>query len=212
MKGHLYYSTRCEYCLNLMTIMENQGLIDMFTQHCVDNMSSNDIVKLGIRTVPTLLLINTQNGQQQKGIYENEKAFNWVESVVSNRRQQMIKQAENTRKLIQVNEMKKRMKEGLVGYCQSEVEGLSDSYAYWKDDMSKDIDSAQPKSYLPLGQDEQYSIMTIPIDKKSDYKLNKNTQKQLIKDLEKTRDTQDNEIKSMMEKEQIIKVINMKNQ
>ena len=209
MIGFLFYSKKCKHCYNLMIIMENQKLLQMFTQKCVDDMNDVELTKLGLQAVPTLVLINNQNGQQKKGIYEKDNAFKWVEAMIANRRQNMIKYAENTRKLIQVNEMKKRFKDGLFEYCQNESEGLSDSYAYWKDNLEHDIDNAQPKTFLPFGHDEQYNIMTIPEDKNmTKNKLTQGDQEKLIQKELNTRDQQDSHIKTMMEKQQIDSVVN----
>ena len=209
MIGYIFYSKKCKSCYNLMTIMENQKLLNMFSPKCIDDMSDVEITKLGLQSVPTLVLVSNQNGQQKRGIYEKENAFKWVESVIINRRQNMIKYAENTRKLIQINEMKKRFKEGLFEYCQNESEGLSDSYAYWKDNLNQDIDSAQPKTFLPFGHDEKYNIMTIPENKNAkNFKLSNVDQPKLIQNLEKSRTDQDNQIKILMEQQQINSVIN----
>ncbi len=210
MIGFLFYSKKCKHCLTLTKIMESQGLLQMFTHKCVDDMSDVEITKLGLQAVPTLVLINNQNGQQKKGIYEKDNAFKWVEAMITNRRQNMIKYAENTRKLIQANEMKKRFKDGLFGYCKNESEGLSDAYAYWKDNLEHDIDNAQPKTFLPFGHDEQYNIMTIP-DNALKNKLTQGDQEKLIQKELSTRNQQDSQIKSIMEKQQIDSVINNSN-
>jgi hypothetical protein len=120
-----------------------------------------------------------------------------------------MKFAENNRKLIQQSEMKKRIKEGLYEYCQGESQGISDSYSYWKDDMSKDINDAQPKLFLPYGKDAAYTIMTIPEDKHmKGYKLKQNEQTSLVSNLENLRKDQDTHIQTFMEREQIQKVLN----
>lgn len=208
MPGYVFYSKDCATSLNLIKIMENQGLHTMFDYKCVDNMSENDITKLGLRTVPTILVVNNQNGVQKKGIYEGKEAFEWINSVVINRRQIAITQAESTRKLIQINEMKKKIQDGLYEYCEGESAGISDGYSYWKDDMTKDIDNAQPKTFLPYGDDHKYNILTIPVDKHAPgYKISKGDQEKMIRDMENIRKTDDSNLKSMMEQQQIHDVI-----
>jgi hypothetical protein len=189
--------------------MENQGIINMFESRCIDTMTEHDIIRLGLSSVPTIIITTEQNGKQQRGIYEKIEAFKWVESLVINRRQHMMKFTENNRKLIQQSEMKKRIKEGLYEYCQGESQGISDSYSYWKDDMSKDINDAQPKLFLPYGKDAAYTIMTIPEDKHmKGYKLKQNEQTSLVSNLENLRKDQDTHIQTFMEREQIQKVLN----
>ena len=212
MMGYIFYSKMSKSCQDLITYMENQGIINMFEPKCIDTMSDNEIVKLGLSDVPTIVIITQQNGQQKRGIYEKIEAFKWVESLVVNRRANMMKYAENNRRLVQQSEMKKRIKEGLYEYCQGEAQGISDSYSYWKDDLSKDINDAQPKIFLPYGKDAAYTIMTIPEDKNMKAnKLKERDQSTLITKLENIRKDQDTQIKSIMEQEQIQKVLNPKN-
>src|SRR5687768_4874454 len=125
MNGLLFYSRDCKYCYSLMKVMEDQGLLNMFRRCCIDEMEDTEIVRYGLETTPTIIIVNNQNGQQLKMKYESKDAFNWVEMVVANRRQNIIRNTENSIKLTQINEMKKRMKDGLYAYCQTEAEGVS---------------------------------------------------------------------------------------
>jgi len=213
MPGYVFYSKECETCINLIKIMENQGLHTMFDTKCVDNMSDVDITRLGLRTVPTIVVVSTQNGvTEKKGLYEGKGAFEWINSVVMNRRQSMIAYAENTRKLIQINDMKKKIKDGLYEYCEGESSGISDGYSYWKDDMTKDIDTAHPKSFLPYGDDHKYNIITVPIDKyATGYKISKGDQEKMTRDLESARKYEDSKLKDAMEQQQISNVLNAEN-
>lgn len=208
-KGCIFYSKKCQRCYNLMTVMENQQILQMFEKKCVDdmirNMSTTEISKLGFSKVPTIIMVNSQNGS--RGIYEDGKAYEFIENMVRNRQQNMAQHAEDTRKLIQIGEMKKRFKEGLFEYCPTESQGLSDNYAFCKED----VDMAQPKSYLPVGQDDKYGIMTIPEMNGTKNKLSKDDQQKLIKNLERMRDTQDSQIKTIMEQEQISSVLTTQN-
>jgi len=217
MSGYLFYSKKCKHCYQLMTVMENQGLLNMFNTRCVDEMTDSDFAKLGLQAVPTLVIISNQNGKQSKGIYEKADAFKWVDSVVTNRRQNMIKIAADNRKLIEINEMKKRIADGLAENCQIEMEGVSDSYAYWKDDIRQDIDLPQPKMFVPalksltLNEDSYnalYGIQTVPYQNGiREDKLSKSDQAKMIGKLESTRKDEDTQIKSIMEQQQINKVI-----
>lgn len=209
MYGYLFYSKECKFCFKLITVMENQGLLGMFNVKCIDDMTPNDFAKLGLQCVPTLVVVNNQNGVEHKGIYENDKAFKWVDSVISNRRQNMIKTAENSRKLIEISDYKKRIVDGLSENCQSEMEGLSDAYAYWKDDMTQDIDIPQPKMFVPalnIGN-PLYGIETIPDESGKKNKLKENDQKDLIKKLANLRSEEDTQLKNIMQQQQLNKVL-----
>ena len=212
MLGYLFYSKKCTFCRDLMKIMENQNMINMFVLKCVDDMTSTDFTKLGLRFVPTLVLINNNNGQQSKGIYEKTEAFKWVNNVIENRRDNMIKFAENNRRLIEVNEMKKRIADGLTENCQNEMDGISDSYAYWKNDLSQDIDMAQPKSFVSAANvgNPLYGIETVP-DDKSIKKLSKKEQEKMIDFLANKRNDDDINMKSFMKQQQINKVFSPTN-
>lgn len=206
MSGYVFYSKKCKTCHNLISIMESQGLVNMFEFKSIDDMSVEDLVKRGLKIVPTIVVVGTQGGRQQSVIYENKDAFEWVKNVVTNRRQNMIMNATNTRKLIQANEMKKRLKDGMFEYCEGEIGGVSDAYAYYKegDDLTKDIECAQPKSFVMCGQYDKNSIITIPIDKNAKgYKFTKVEQEKMIRDLASSREKEDSQLKSFMEQQQI---------
>lgn len=230
MSGYLFYSNNCKTCVNLITIMKNEKLLDKFECNDVEKMSMEDIVKLGLEEVPTILIVNmTQSGEHQKGIYVGERAFKWVENVVNNRRANMVKYTENTKKLIEMQEMKKRMQDGLLGYSSMETNGISDDYAFWSDKPEIDVtlDIAQSKSFLGYDKDpkkflQQYNqsrIMTIPDvegtkeekKKLKGYIVTEKEQKKMIEDLEKNRGSQLEIIKDNMQKEQVNSVINAQN-
>ena len=188
-------------------ILKNHDMLNMFKIYSIEEMNINQISNLGFTKVPTIILINNEGNQQQKGIFEAEDAFKWVDNIITaRRRQQMLNTVENQRKLVQLSEMKKRLQDRLFEYTKNESEGVSDSYAYWKDDLAKDIENAQPKTFLPYGQDEKYFILSVPEDKK--IKMKDIETKKMISSLEKTRKDQETQFKTNMEKEQIEKLIN----
>lgn len=230
MSGFLFYSNNCETCVNLITIMKNEKLLDMFKCSDVEKMSMEELNRLGLEAVPTILIINVSStGEQQKGVYVQKQACNWVENVINNRRSNMIKYTENTKKLIEMQEMKKRLQDGLLGYSNMETSGISDDYSFWSDkpEIDVNLNMAQSKSFLGYDKDpkkflQQYNqsrIMTIPdIEGTKDdkrklkgYIVNDKEQEKLIKDLEKNRNSQLEIIKDNMQKEQINSVINAEN-
>lgn len=210
--------------------MKNEKLLDMFKCSDVEQMSMDELTRLGLEAVPTILIINvSQTGEQQKGVYVQKQACNWVETVINNRRTNMIKYTENNKKLIEMHEMKKRMQDGLLGYSGMETQGISDDYSFWSDkpEIDVNLNMAQAKSYLGYDKDpkkflQQYNqsrIMTIPdIEGTKDdkrklkgYIVTEKEQKKLIGDLEKNRDAQLNIIKDNMQVEQVNSVINAEN-
>lgn len=202
MNNSLYYSKNCEVCSNIMKIMHNNDLLKMFELKCIDNKTyDNEISKLGITHVPTILIVQTQGGRTMRGIYSANDAFKWVDSILENRRQYQMKLADENRQLIQRNTTKNQLKYGLYDYCPEEAEGISDAYAYFNKDESKDIDAAQPKMFLPVGQDANFRVLTIPDDNKT--KLSKKDQEQLMSKLTTQRTCQENQLKTMYEQQQI---------
>lgn len=206
MNGFLFYSEKCEFCLNLRNVMHNQGLLNFFRSQCVDGMRVEEIARLGLTAVPTIVIV-TQGGA--KGIYEKEEAFKYIEGMIANKRKNAMMQSENEHKLIQVNNIKRNVQEGLYEYQEQEAVGFSDMYAYWSNDLAKDLDAAQPKSFLPHGKDSDYAILTIP-ESKADVlrnKLTKDDQDKMIGKMDLFRKEQDVQLRTLMEKEQIEKVI-----
>ena len=171
-------------------------------------MPETQLIKLQLKVVPTIAIYSVRDGKTTIDLYEKSNAFKWVEQLLINRRQNMLKYAEVNRRLVQQSEMKKKIKDGLYEYCRNETEGISDAYTY----VADTIESAQPKSYLPYGKDNMYSIMTIPEDRtKPGYKLTEKEQRELSDKLIKDRKEQDVSLKTMMEHEQIEKVVSNQN-
>ena len=200
--GYIFYHPKNAGSFNLMKLMENEGMLRMFELKSVQGMSDEHLISYGIFSVPTIVFINNGN----KGIYEKEKAFAFVNNMIENRRQNIIRRTENHRRLIQTNGMMNNIKDGLFEYNSNESQGVSDAYSYWKDDINQDIDIAQPKSFLQYGKDAQYSIMTLPENTKT--KLNADTQNRLISNIKQQRDQQDGQLKQIMESQQIDKILN----
>lgn len=205
--GYFIYSNNCDKCSKLRFVMENQKLLQFFILKCFEEISDNEIINLGLNSVPALIINPPSSSGQKRGIYEGKDAFKWVENIIIFRRQNLMKQAENSRKLIQTNDMKKRLQDGIYEYQPNECEGISDLYSYWKDDMNKDIEDPQPKSFVPVQNFDTYaSIMTIP-ENDTNHKLNKADQEQLIRNSLSSREQQDVQIKNIMEQQQLNRVV-----
>lgn len=203
MLGILFYSNKCDFCRDLMKVIQNEDLINLFQFSCVDDMTPEKITGLGLRVVPTIIIRN----QTQSQMYESKDALNWVKNFIINRREHYIQMAENHRKLIMVNNIKNRMIDGLNSYKQMETEGISDQYAYYSEkDIKTDIDLAQPKSFLPVGKDEEYNIITLQSDT-DNKKIKEQEQKQKINQLLASRKADESVIKTNMERGQIEAVL-----
>jgi hypothetical protein len=202
--GFIFYHPSNTGSFNLMKLMENEEMLKMFELRSVQNMTDEQLLSFGIHAVPTIVFINGQN----KGIYEKDKAFAFVNNMISNRRQNIMKRTENHRKLIQSDGLRNNIKDGIFEYNSNETQGISDAYAFWKDDMTQDIDVAQPKSFLPCGKDAQYNIMTLPENPNNKFKMNSDVQSRMVSTMKSNRDQQDDQIKQILEQQQIDKVLN----
>jgi hypothetical protein len=172
-------------------------------------MSIDDITKMGISSVPTLVVINeTPNKVQNKSVFKNEDAFKWVETMILNKRENNMQIAEQRRKLIQVANHNLNKETSFRNYEPLETNGISDSYAYWTNNIANDIDIAQPKNFLPYGKDNEYSIPTLINVKEQKHKINTNEQQTKLNEFEKIRNAQDNLFKQQYEKNQLDTVIN----
>lgn len=218
MYGYIFFSKSCNKCRDLMTIMENQGLIYHFTLQDVDEYINNGrsaelehMFKL--KYVPAILIINDANGNTTHGLYEGDNAFKWVDTVIYNRRQTMIKQSEEKRRIVNINDMKRKLKDGMYDYSISEMEGISDDYTHWKKNIDDDTNVPHQKAFMPYGQDRKYEILTIPMTKEDIKKcvLKEDDTKKLISDIQKERNMQDNEMKKTMETDRINVVANALN-
>jgi hypothetical protein len=202
--GFVYYHPKHEGCYRLMKLMEQEGMIRMFQLKSIENVSDEALISCGITSIPTIVFIN--NGQ--KGIYGKEKAFQFINNMITNRRQNILKRTENHRKLIQNNGMMNNIKEGLFEYNSNESQGVSDAYSYWKDDINQDIEVAQPKSFLQYGKDAQYSIITLPENPHNKFKLTADAQNKMVNNLDQQRKQQEEQIKQILEQQQIDKILN----
>jgi len=185
--------------------MMDQDILRFFTQKCIEGIKTDELIQMGLRVVPTLVVINKTNTGTNKQIYEETKAFEWVQQLLTNRRENMIKMADERRRLIQINNIKSKHHDGLHDHDPLETGGVSDDFAYWSADMTKDIDIAQPKSFLPYGKDDQYSIATFIDNKK--FKLTEDEQKRRIAEVELARKSQDNAIKGINERQHMEAVV-----
>jgi hypothetical protein len=221
--GYLFYSNKYDsdgFCKSLITLLERHGLDKIFEYKLIDDMSEEQLVKLQIESVPTLLVIFENNGTKQQQLFTGEKAFNWVDSFLISRRQALIKKAENSRKTIQGENAKERMKDGLCDYCPLEHVGISDTYAYYNEDESKDINLAQTKMYSQYNPNvmENDNIGAIPVSSTGgikDYRAKEglnatfgNDISRVINNVENDRKKQDEQLKNIIDQNTIKTVAN----
>jgi hypothetical protein len=220
--GYLFHSNYDEkgFCKSLITLLERHGLNKIFEYKLVDNMTDEQLMKLQLNSVPTLLVISDNGGQKQQFVYEGNDAFKWVDTFLIGRRQSMMKNAESSRKLIQNSNTKEKLTQKLYEYCPGEHSGISDGYAYYNDDENKDRAMSVPQGKMfsnGLGfQNDNIGAIPLPGSGKiKDYKAkegltavygNDNNVKKVMENMEKERAKQDEHLRQGME-EDTIKIV-----
>jgi len=178
MNGYLYYSKNCPpdpnckdspcFCYNLMKMIENNKLNDVFTYVSIDDMSSKEMAQLPFDNVPTLIV--NINGKQS--IHCGPKSFEWVRNFLMGRRQVILKNAEKSRRIMQSNITVDNFKNNMNEFCPNEQTGISDTYSFWNDDIKNDVNIALPKTFKNYDKNDINgdNIVTIPIGNLKEYK------------------------------------------
>lgn len=193
----LFYSNKCNECKNLWQVICNENIKQAFVPICLDNFSLKEIEKLSIKRIPSIVVsVDNHKPSIYEGPYECSK---WLTTFTLNRRKNITHRVEQQRKIIQNENTQIRNTEGgPVEYTATEMEGISDDYAYLNTDLS------HPKSFLPIGMDT--TISTPQNDTLSKLTYNDISTKKDM--LEKTRLSDEEQIKHYMENKQINAVIN----
>ena len=214
MPGYLYYSTSCTYCRDLITLMTNNGIAELFRFESIDKLSVDDIARLQLQQVPALIIVSQHNPQ----IYEGTGAFEWVKKYIINRRKNAEHDAENGRKMIQSDNMRAALQENLFGFNLEEKIGISNTYAIWHDNLADDKNIPLPQSFASYDPNDKTDakIITIPVGKPAEYRAKEglnavygpNGTKKIISSVENIRKKQNEEISSVMERNRLQCVMN----
>ncbi len=162
MSNYLFYSSRCESSANFIRILENKGLRPMFQLISIDQMPTDDIIKLQMNFTP-MVMIRDQTGRNTTR-HEGKKAFEWLDNLIRFREQNMAKIAEtNRRKILQSNQQVARAQDqNVLSFFPQETQGVSDNFSYTSDALQE---IAQPKSFMPYGTDGEHKILTFNNEK-----------------------------------------------
>ena len=152
--NYLFYSSRCENSTSFIRILTNKGMINMFHLISIDQMPVEQLMNLGISCTPAVH-IRGQNNQSSS--FEGKKAFEWLESVVKFREENMARMVEmNRRKILQANAQHNQNNQ-LLSFQPLETSGISDTFSYTAENLQE---IAQPKSFMPYGHDTDFRIVT----------------------------------------------------
>jgi hypothetical protein len=179
----LFYSNASAPCHRLLTLMKNCNILPYFKLICVDK--NIDKMPKELNSVPTLLIAKMNK------LLESDDAFRWVQSIkfINDKRMNM-----NMNNII----AKKSDNDEPQGHFDLEMSGLSDSFAY------KDIDFAQPKTYVNAKGDNKNMILTAPKMKA----ITKPQQDLLLKNATNKRKEQNEIFKVTAKQQQLESVIN----
>jgi hypothetical protein len=204
MLGYLFYSHRCESSANFIRIIQTEGIQNLFNIIDIDKMSTDQIIKLGIKFTPMVVLKNNNNSgnSNQSVSHEGKNAFQWLNNLIEFRRQNMIKMAETERN--RIIKATRTQNDNVLCYKPLETSGISDIFAY------VDVDHYQPKSFMQYGQDVGNKIVTF---QDNQAKISERETQSKINEYNKNRKVQDSQIESMIQnnlKETLINKIQTK--
>ena len=199
----VFYSAKCKECITLWQVIYNEGIDRMFIPVCLDNFTSKQIATMmsTVQSIPAIV-ISVEN--QPSVIFEGpHKCAQWLTNFTLNKRKNTAQEAEKHRKIIQKAQTDVRNQEGGTdGFVEAEMDGISDNYSYNSTNL------CQPKNFVMVGDEDKYTIMTPQI---VEGKVDVNTMKRQLTELEASRGADTNKFMQMMEQNQIRAVVNYNN-
>ena len=197
----IFYSEKCQDCMNLLNVIFNERIQRMFFYVCLDNMTTEQLMQISFKVVPAIS-ISSQN--HNTVVYEGPiECSKWLNSFIYNRRMNIKQQIDQQRRLLQKERVAARKEDGgVIEYNEDEMDGISDGYAY------KDTDLYQAKSFVPVGQEGFFNITTLQANESS---MSKEDMMAQLSEINKQRSNTDNELKNIMERKQIEAVFNNNN-
>jgi hypothetical protein len=106
----VFWSEKCNACLELWTVIMNEGIQRMFREENIYRYPTEKIMKLGIDKVPTIIV---SVGGQKPMIFEGGiQCSQWLNQMIQNRRMNMKQMVENERRLIQRTQALARLQDG----------------------------------------------------------------------------------------------------
>jgi hypothetical protein len=197
----LYYSKKCKECMNLWQVICNEDIAKMFVLVCIDTMSSDEIIKLSVKKVPSIV-VSVDN--KPPGVFEGPAMCSgWLTNFTLTRRQNIANSVNEQRKMIQkTHAMARDQSGGPLDYSETEMDGTTDIYSYTNSDI------AQPKNFVPIGMEHAFHIKTPDL---KEGKLDNATAKRYTVEAENTLLREVEDFKRQMEQNQIKSVVGYNN-
>lgn len=189
----LFYASNDKESMNIYNIIIQNGLNRLFQDIDVTQLSLQELQNLKMTTVPTIVV---SSAQTRPDVYDGPKNCSlFLNNLIVNRRTSQIQETESRMKIIQKAQKDARLKsEGPAEYCEAEMAGTSDGYAYMQTDM------AQAKAFVLVGQEDATFVITPQVNES---KIGKRQMSSDLSSLEKQRDQDLGTYKSAMEQRQI---------
>jgi len=186
----LFYSRKCKACLNLLTILKNENLLNYFKLFCVDDHLNS--IPPQITTVPTMMVAGVNKLLVAKEIFE------WIQNIKFINQQKVNENIDMIKKQL-IQKIEKTKSNTLPGFNNLTMNSISDNFAH------TEKDDALPQYFLPCQKYDSDMILTA---KETGDKIGKIDQIKKIRELESRRETQDLEFTAIMKENQIKAVIN----
>ena len=196
-KSVLFYLSTCTTCNKFMTECQKHNILKNFQLIKIDG-NIDYYKKKGLTVVPTIKVIGYSKS------FMGSECFEWLNSIIETINQQKLNQPINKIQeqaniinknatpppIVNKNTETKSLNLNDMGYRPSEMNGISDTYAY------KDNDAAFPMAFQSRNLNTE--IYTPPIEKN---KIEKSKQAELIKKMELIRNNDKNEFIKIAEQE-----------
>lgn len=191
----LFFSNNCEGSKQLLSLMQQEKLDRFFHLICTDN---NSRIPPQIKVTPTLVIRGVPTP------YIAGDAFAWLAKIKQWKIRTQMQNINNAQQqyLQSINNNLNMDKTNLLGFNQTEMNGMSDIFSFFSKNIKDECQDALPQSYFSCNNMGNENIFTPPLEDGS-YKLKKNTkckldstkQKELCANLEQARKKQDDVFK-----------------
>lgn len=190
----LFYSSTCQMCSSLISILKNENMLQYFKCMCVDDIRVRKSIPSTITRVPTVIIPSLNK------VFVANDIFKWLQTLKMARIQnsmssQQIQTHQNNETLPQGKPTPQNpdSRSNPIGFVQHEMSGVSDAYAYTT------INEVPRHTYMSCTELDKSTIFTAP-EKQS--KITQCIQPEFIKDAERKRREQDELIGQLFQTQQ----------
>jgi hypothetical protein len=192
----IFYTNQCKECIKLLELIhKDEEMKKWFNYKCLDNMTAKQLEKIELKHAPSIVISSNNSNTVYEGARECSK---WFNNFTKNRATYQMKQVEARRRMNAKKNLEEK-RNGFLEYNEEEMEGMADTYSYVNTDMP------QIKNYIPVGQEDNFKILTIN-DKGS--KMSKRDTDNQISNIRTERTSEVKNIQQILERQQISAVMN----